>query len=148
MTGRLFFDTNLLIYAMDPKDPARRAVSAALIGRARTGRRLVVSPQILNECYRVLVHRRRLVDPALAARYLSAFHGACTAPLDIDTHRSAIDLEARHHLSWWDSVAVASALQARCDHFVSEDLNDGQVIETLTVVNPFASHARATLALT
>lgn len=107
-----------------------------------------MSPQILNECYRALVHRRRLVGSALAERYLSAFCGACTAPLDVDTHRSAIDLETRHRLSWWDSVAVASALQAKCDHFVSEDMNDGRVIETLTVVNPFASHARATLALT
>ncbi|GAB6842279.1 putative nucleic acid-binding protein [Methylorubrum rhodinum] len=147
MTGLLFFDTNLLIYAMDPRDPTRRAASMALIGQARTLRRLVVSPQILNECYRVLVHRLRLADAPSAARYLSAFHGACTAPLDVDTHRSAIELEARHGLSWWDSLAVASALQARCDHFVSEDLNDGQAIEALTVVNPFTWNARARLAL-
>jgi predicted nucleic acid-binding protein len=148
MTGLLFFDTNLFVYAMDPSDPVLRTLSMALIGRARTSRRLVVSPQILNECYRVLVHRRRLVGSAMAETYLSAFHGACTAPLDLDTHRMAIALEARHQLSWWDCVAVASALQAKCDFFVSEDLNDGQVIESLTVVSPFATHARATLALT
>lgn len=61
---------------------------------------------------------------------------------DAQTNQDAILIERRHRLSWWDCIALASALQARCGHFVSEDLNDGQVIESLTVVNPFASHAR------
>lgn len=148
MTGLLFFDTNLFIYAMDPLDPALRGISTGLIGKASTSGRLVLSPQVLNECYRVLVHKRRLIGATLAERYLSAFHGACTAPLDVTTHRMAIDIETRHRLSWWDCVVVASAIQANCTHFVSEDLNDGQVIESLTVVNPFAPHAPATLALT
>ena len=107
-----------------------------------------MSPQILNECYRVLVHRRRLFGSAVAERYLAAFQGACVAPLSFDTHRAAIRLETRYRLSWWDCVAVASALQANCTHFVSEDMNDGLAIDSLTVVNPFASHAPATLALT
>ncbi|WP_336486018.1 PIN domain-containing protein [Methylobacterium nigriterrae] len=132
---------------MDPRDPARRERSAALIREALSRRRLVVSPQILNECYRVLAHKRRFAPPAEVERYLSIFHAACTAPLDVWTHRAAIAIETRHRLAWWDSVAVASALQARCAHFVSEDLSDGQVVETLTVVNPFTPHARATLAL-
>ena len=148
MTGPLLFDTNLFIYAMDPKNPTQRGISMNLIGRAWTDGRLVMSPQILNECYRVLVHKRKLVVTAVADRYRSAFHGACTAPLDLRTHQDAIQIETKYRLSWWDCVAVASALQANCTHFVSKDLNDGQVIESLTVVNPFASHARATLALT
>src|SRR3954463_14819459 len=86
MTGRLFFDTNLIVCAMDPKDPARRARSATLIREAMSRGRLVVSPQILNECYRVLVHRRRFVPPMEVGRYLSVFHPACTAPLDLETH--------------------------------------------------------------
>jgi predicted nucleic acid-binding protein len=148
MTGLLFFDTNLIVYAMDPDDPERRERSAALIREAFARRRLVVSPQILNECYRVLAHKRRIAPAAEVVRYLSVFHGACTAPLDLQTHRAAIAIETRHRLAWWDCVAVASALQAGCSHFVSEDLNDRQVIETLTVVGPFTPHARALLALT
>ncbi|WP_165937946.1 PIN domain-containing protein [Methylobacterium segetis] len=147
MSGRLFFDTNLIVHAMDPQDPARRVRSAALIREAMSRGRLVVSPQLLNECYRVLVHGRRFAAPMEVSRYLSVFHPACTAPVDLQTHRAAIAIETRHRLAWWDSVAVASALQGRCEHFVSEDLNDGQVIETLTVVNPFTTHARAILAL-
>lgn len=148
MTGRLFFDTNVIVYPLDPRDPAKRRASMVLIRAALSQGRFVVSPQILNECYGVLVHKRKLAPPSRVEGYLSAFHATCIAPLDVQTHRAAIAIEARHRLSWWDSIALASALQARCEFFVSEDMKDGQAIETLTVVNPFASHARATLALT
>ena len=148
MTGRLFFDTNVIAYPLDPKEPGKRRASMVLIRQALARRRLVVSPQILNECYAVIVHKRRLAPAARVARYLSAFDSACLAPLDLQTHKAAVGIEARHRLSWWDSVAVASALQAGCDALVSEDLGDGQAIESLTVVNPFSSHALTRLALT
>ena len=148
MTGRLFFDTNILIYALDPKDPAKRSMSMEAIAKALTQGRLVVSPQILNECVWVAAYRKKLVSPADIERYLSAFHHACTAPLDVETHRLAIRLSAKHRLSWWDSIALASALQARCEAYVSEDMADGQAVESLTIINPFGPRARATLALT
>ena len=148
MTGRLFFDTNLLVYAMDPTEPEKRARSVALLKAAFGRGRLVISPQILNESYAAIVHRRKLVPSAQAAAYLGTLIPACTAPLDAGTHRAAIAIETRHRLSWWDSLAIASALQARCDHFVSEDMRDRQVVESLTIVDPFAPDARAALALT
>ncbi|KQP08113.1 hypothetical protein ASF28_13620 [Methylobacterium sp. Leaf99] len=148
MTDRLFFDTNLLVYGMDPRDTTKRAASAHLLKRAFGQGRMVISPQILNECYAVLVHKRRLVSALEAASYLATLYPACTAPLDAQTHRAAIAVEARYRLSWWDSLAVASALQAGCRYFVSEDLGDGQTFDTLTIVDPFTPHAGATLALT
>lgn len=148
MTGLLFFDTNVLAYAMDPSDPIKQKEGRAILMKALSKERLVVSPQILNECFGVLVHKRKIATSSAVDFYLSAYHDSCTAPLDLQTHRAAIVIEVRHRLSWWDCVAIASALQARCDFFVSEDMNDGQTIESLTVVNPFAPHARATLALT
>lgn len=148
MTGRLFFDTNVLVYAVDPTEPVKRARSVVLIQEAFASRRLVISPQTLNECYLVLVHRRKLVSSNDAAAYLSTLVPACTAPLNAQTHQDAITIESRHRLSWWDSVAIASALQARCAFFVSEDMGDGQAVESLTIINPFGPCARATLALT
>ena len=148
MIDRLFFDTNLLVYGMDPRDATKRAVSARLMKQAFGQRRMVISPQILNECYAVLVHKRRLVPAIDAAAYMAALYPACTAPLDAQTHRAAIAIETRHRLSWWDSLALASALQAGCRFFVSEDMKDGQEIETLQIVNPFTPDASAALALT
>lgn len=147
MTDQLFADTNLLIYAMDRTEPAKRDTSADLLAAAFRQRRLVLSPQILNESYWVLTRRRKIVPPAEARDYLASYLPVCTAPLNAATHAMATAVEIRYRLSWWDCVALASALQARCGFFVSEDIQDGQVIESLRVVNPFVPGSALALAL-
>ncbi len=50
----------------------------------------------------------------------------------------ALDISGRYGLSWFDSLIVASALEAGCDSLYTEDLQHGQVLEAkLTVTNPF-----------
>jgi len=36
-----------------------------------------------------------------------------------------------------DALVVAAALAADCDYLLSEDLQDGQVVDGLTVISPF-----------
>jgi len=50
---------------------------------------------------------------------------------------AAVDLQQRAQLSFWDSLIVQAAIQAGCETLYSEDLNAGQRIGTVTVVNPF-----------
>jgi predicted nucleic acid-binding protein len=45
--------------------------------------------------------------------------------------------------SWWDSLLVASALQAQCSHFFSEDMQHGREIFGMTILNPFEQSARS-----
>jgi predicted nucleic acid-binding protein len=42
-------------------------------------------------------------------------------------------------VSFWDALIVTSAEQARAVHLISEDLNDGQSIGAVRVVNPFVA---------
>ena len=49
----------------------------------------------------------------------------------------ALDVQARYRYSFYDSLIVASALDAGCTRLYSEDLQDGQRIEGLTIENPF-----------
>lgn len=55
--------------------------------------------------------------------------------LDMDLARQIC---LRCQYSWWDCLLLASALNLGCTHFLSEDLPDGQSIEGLTIVYPFA----------
>ena len=52
-------------------------------------------------------------------------------------HR-ALDVKARWQFGFYDSLIVASALQAGCTTLLTEDLQAGQRIEGLTITNPFA----------
>jgi predicted nucleic acid-binding protein len=49
----------------------------------------------------------------------------------------ALDLQTRYRYGFYDSLVIAAALDAGCTRLYSEDLQDGQRIEGLTVENPF-----------
>jgi predicted nucleic acid-binding protein len=52
-------------------------------------------------------------------------------------YAEALHLHAQSGLSWFDSLIVSSAIQARCDLLYTEDLQHGQRFGSLQVRNPF-----------
>jgi predicted nucleic acid-binding protein len=58
-------------------------------------------------------------------------------PLTIDTHEVAIGVAREYGFGFYDALIVAAALRAGCPMLYSEDLHAGQVIERLTIHNPF-----------
>jgi predicted nucleic acid-binding protein len=137
MTGRVFVDTNILIYALDPADPQKRQASADLLRTTIANRSLTLSPQSLNETYRVLVQRRRLMPVASARNYLRVLMPWAIAPLDAKTVERAFAVEDETGYNWWDCLMLASALQADCRLFVSEDLQDGRDVAGMRIMSPF-----------
>jgi predicted nucleic acid-binding protein len=133
MSGKAFFDTNVLVYVVAEKD--RRTG----IAEARLAEGGVISVQVLNELANVARRKLRLswkeIEEALAAvRVL------CPSPLPvtIETHDAGRRIAAKYGYSMFDGLIAASALEAGCETLYSEDLQDGQVIERrVTVRNPF-----------
>ena len=56
---------------------------------------------------------------------------------DSDDLLAAIDLHRLHGFSIWDALVVRAALVSRCRVLYTEDLQHGQRIDGLEVVNPF-----------
>jgi predicted nucleic acid-binding protein len=135
MTGRAFFDTNVLIYSLDAKDPrGRRAEQLLLEGG-------VVSVQVLNEFSDVARRKIRMSwdDVRQALREIQFF---CSEPVPItmDTHNRALIIAERHDIRIYDALILASALGTNCTTLYTEDLHDGQVIDgKMTIRNPFRS---------
>jgi predicted nucleic acid-binding protein len=71
---------------------------------------------------------------------LSALRELCPlpVPLTVQTHEAALRIMQRFEYHIYDSLVIAAALEARCATLFSEDLHDGQIIEGLTIRNPFA----------
>ena len=139
MTGRLFVDTNILIYALDPADPQKRSVSADLLRETIRTRTLILSPQSLNECYRVLTQRRRLMPQEEARGYVRMLAPWAIAPLDASTSERAWLVQDEVGAGWWDCLMLAAALLAECRMFLSEDLPDGREISGMRIANPFGA---------
>jgi predicted nucleic acid-binding protein len=133
-----FFDTNVLIYAFARNDSRARIAETLL---ARGG---VVGVQTLNEFVAVAV--RKLAMPwedVLEA--LGAIRALCPwpVPLTVRTHDAALRIAGQYGYHIYDSLVIAAALDARCGLLYSEEMKDGQVIDGLTIRNPFASPAPA-----
>ena len=61
-------------------------------------------------------------------------------PLIVNDGRSvlhAINLQMEYQFSFWDSLIVQAAIISKSEYLLSEDFQDGQVIESTTIVNPF-----------
>ena len=134
-----FCDTNVLVYAYDASAAVRHDHARALIERLWEQESGCLSVQVLQELFVTLT--RKIASPlqVSAARSvvndLSAWQVVTpNAGLVLE----AIDNAARWQLSFWDSMIVTCALRADAQTLWTEDLNDGQRFETVTVRNPFA----------
>jgi predicted nucleic acid-binding protein len=139
MTGRLFVDTNILIYALDPDEGQKRTLSADLLRQTISSHTLTLSPQSLNECYRVLTKRRKLMPVEAARSYVRVLAPWAIAPFDAATTERAWAVQDKAKLGWWDSLMVAAALRAECRLFVTEDMQDGALIDGMRIANPFSA---------
>ncbi|TMH27669.1 MAG: PIN domain-containing protein [Betaproteobacteria bacterium] len=150
--GPIFFDTNVIVYAYDAADAVRREQALVAVREAMRRGRLVISAQVMQEFYSVVV-RQRFLQPADAIAALRLLADHTVVPANADSALRALALQQRYQLSVWDALIVQSALDARCALLFSEDLQDGQRFESpaaggpaVTVVNPFAMPAESPAA--
>ena len=133
MSGRAFFDTNVLIYSLGAKDPRGSQAEQLLLEGG------VVSVQVLNEFSDVARRKIRMSwDDIRQALRVIQFFCPDPVPITMDTHEHALIIAEGQDIRIYDALILASALGANCTTLYTEDLQDGQVIqEQLTIRNPF-----------
>lgn len=127
-----FFDTNVVLYLLsgDAKK-ADRAETALAVGG-------ILSVQVLNEF--AAVATRKIGMPLEEVReVLATVRTVCqVVPIIEATHDKGIAIADRYGLSIYDATIVAAALLAECKILLSEDMQDGQIIDDcLEIRNPF-----------
>ena len=138
MADRDFFDTNILIYAVDRSDPEKQSQAHRLVKTAIENETGAISVQVLGEFFNVAT--RRIPNPLSVEEAEEAIQTVAVLPvveLDWTLVRRAIDTHKEYGISYWDSLIVAAAERAGCTRIVSEDLNSGQFYCGIAVVDPF-----------
>lgn len=51
----------------------------------------------------------------------------------------AVQILLKYHYSFWDSMIIEAAIKSGASILLTEDFSDGQIINGLTINNPFAS---------
>jgi predicted nucleic acid-binding protein len=136
MTAPVFVDTNVFLYSLDPADGKKQQAARAWREQLWKTRRGRISFQVLQEFYVQAAQKwpenreeaRAEVKDLLAWRPVS---------VDVAILERGWKLQDRYQLSFWDALIVAAAKSFGCRYLLTEDLQTGQELDGIIVVNPF-----------
>ena len=134
----VFVDTDILIYSEDGRDPAKQARAIdwlRVLWDRRLGR---VSTQVLNEFYVNVTRKAKPpMDRGDARAEVRRYQRWQPWTIDHATVETAWSVESRFGLGYWDSMIVAAAQAQGCAYLLSEDMQHGQQVDSVRVLNPF-----------
>lgn len=136
MAVRSFIDTNVLIYAVDRSDTVKQERALEIIARLAKERIGVISTQVLQEFYSAATRKLGL-DPLHARQHLRDFRVFDIVQITPEIIDEGVNFSILHRLSFWDGLIVAAAVAGASSELISEDLNDGQNIQGVSIRNPF-----------
>lgn len=127
-------DTNVLIYAIDNRQPEKQSAANELIEKSPDGvllwqvvcEYLAASRKIEGHSTKQALEDIKIMQKAWRIGYPN-FRNA----------EKAIELQKKYNLSFWDAMIVAAAILANVKTLYSEDFDAYKKIESLTLLNPF-----------
>lgn len=140
MSAVVFVDTNILIYAHDADAGLKRERSIESMRQLWNADQGRLSVQVLQEFYVNVT--RKLATPvatSTARDVVTAYGAWIREATTVDTVVRATQIAEMAQISFWDGLIVASAEQMGAAQIYSEDLNDGQTIAGIVIVNPLIS---------
>jgi predicted nucleic acid-binding protein len=139
---RYFFDTNMLVYLFDNRDPEKKIRAQQVFAQESERGRAVLSTQVLQEFYWAVT--RKLASPLPEEVAEERVRDFCELPLvrvDAPMILAAIARSRSQSFTFWDALIVEAALRVGAGHLLTEDLQHGQRIGGLVVENPFREGA-------
>jgi predicted nucleic acid-binding protein len=139
MNAEVFVDTNVLLYSIDedPASASKRVRAQQLLLSERWGWSVQVAAEFFVNA--TSAKRPFQLTAADAAALVETWFAFPTVELTPALFRAAVDILQRYKVSYWDAAILAAAKLMGCHTVFSEDLNDGQNYDGVTVVNPFTA---------
>ncbi|HTA44710.1 MAG TPA: PIN domain-containing protein [Bryobacteraceae bacterium] len=132
----VFVDTNVLLYSFDSRHPSKNKQATHWLDYLWGTSNGRMSWQVLNEFYENAV-RKFGVLPSEARKAVSVFSMWQPSGIDFVLVQRAWHWMDHAHLSYWDSLILASAERLGCSLLLSEDFQDGREYGAVRVVSPF-----------
>jgi len=140
MSGKVFVDTNVLVYAHDTSSGVKHHIAKQLLEDLWASNNGVLSTQVLQElCINVRRKAPRPRSVEETQRLIEDYLGWEIVINDSGSVLRALALEEHYKVSFWDALILQAAESAGVDILLSEDLAAGQRYGTFRVENPFAN---------
>ena len=138
MKGKAFFDTNVLVYAMDTNEPEKAQIAKNLIQQYGETGNLVISTQVLQELYVTLTKSGKIgLSKNEAQLIVNALAEYPLVQVNKELIALAMDRNIGNQYSFWDSLIVEAALQSGCKTLFTEDMHNNATEGSLRLQNPF-----------
>ena len=138
MSDKIFVDTNILVYCFDSSDMIKKEKAVRILERLWESSSGVLSLQVLKEFF---------VTVTAKLPEKMDFKSAKTAVTDLfswnlfmesrDSLEKSFEIIQKYQLSFWDANILSAAILSDCNKIYTEDLQHGQVIEGVQILNPF-----------
>ena len=126
-------DTNILIYLYDSFEDRKRDISESLLID-----KPFISAQVISEFLNVTKRLQKLPKREILEKCNKVISQCEIIPMSQEIMDKALILINRYDFQLFDSIIIASALEANCNILCSEDLQHNQLIENRpTIINPF-----------
>ena len=135
MSVKIFVDTNIWVYAyLEIENDSKHQKANLFVEQAIQP--LVISTQVLHEYYSTML-KNNMADEWIQTNIEAMIEYCDVQLITLSIIRLAHRIKIRYRFSYWDSLIIASALDAGCSQLYSEDFQSQQVIENhLKIVNP------------
>ena len=130
---RFFTDSNILLYLLSDVENKKEIAKQLL----RTNP--VISTQVITENINVAFKKFKSLTPQQILQHKNFI--CLLSELVLINEKTidlALEIKSEYQYQWFDSLIIASALQANCTILYSEDMQHNQQIENrLIIINPF-----------
>ena len=133
MNRKIALDTNVLVYCHSNAEPEKQEMATSFFALCP-----VISTQVLSEYINVVKRKLKLPKDEIMDVCMLNIEMCILQPVSFTTLKYARKLLDRYDFQLFDSIVVASALEAGCHILYSEDLHHGLLVEKqMEIINPF-----------
>lgn len=133
---KIFLDTNILAYIFDSRDIAKKTKAKELFSKLVIENSCMISTQVLQELFNVVTKKLKY-SKADAQKIITSLLNLNIHQVSTTDIQLAMNISSESQFTIYDSLIIAAAKSENCTTLYSEDLNDGQVVEDVKIVNPF-----------
>jgi predicted nucleic acid-binding protein len=136
----ILIDTNILVYSFDLAEPQKKAIARELLTQLQLYQQGHLSIQCVAEFFNVVSRGTlpKMTTEDASAQVEFFLHSFPIYPLTSVIVREAVRGVREHQLSYFDAQLWACAKLNQVPFIFSEDFQDGQTLEGIRFVNPFA----------
>jgi predicted nucleic acid-binding protein len=138
--AKTFVDTNILIYAYDSTAGEKHNTAGTIVSELWDTGLGILSTQVLQEFF---VNVTAKIPKPLNERVAKSIVGDLLTweivVSDGQAILAGVDIHVKYKYSFWDALIIEAAIRSGSHSLLSEDLSDGQIIDGVTIRNPFRS---------